>query len=583
MHRLRDWRRWWANRFEASQLHLAHPDALLLISFLGLLTGVLTGAVILLFRLAVEGSQELLLPASGPENYEALLGWQRLALPIVGGLLLAALFRWFAKELHTLGVAGVIDRMTYHQGHIGARGLVLQFLGAAIAIISGHSVGREGPHVYLGAAVGSLLGQRLTAPNNAIRTLVACGTAAGIAASFNTPLAGVIFALEVVMMEYSTTSFIPVLLAAISATALSESVFGTAPAFTVPAMQLQSLMEMGVVVILGAAAGAVSATFIDVVQAVASRTGGLKIWWRMAVAGAVMGVAGLLVPQVMGIGYDSVDSALNGSYAIGLLAILLVGKWLATAIGIGLGVPGGTIGPTLFIGAMLGALVAGVVNLVGFGPTIEPGFYALLGLGAMMSASLQAPLAALTAMLELTRNPAVILPGMLAVVVAGLTASEVFHKRSLFISMLQAAGREYRTSPVLQALRRTGVASAMDRRFVRTDAVVSREDAASLLAEDPTWILLNVDDRPQVALSAIDLANYIESTPPESEAIDLLAIPGRRLQVAPVNLQATLQQALERLDEGDGEALYVENATVPGIQRVYGVLTREVVESAYRF
>jgi len=234
---------------------------------------------------------------------------------------------------------------------------------------------------------------------------------------------------------------------------------------------------------------------------------------------------------------------------------------------------------------MLGALVAAVVNLIGLGPTIEPGFYALLGLGAMMSASLQAPLAALTAMLELTDNPAVILPGMLAVVIAGLTASEIFKKRSLFMSMLQATGREYRTSPVLQALRRTGVASVMDKRFVRAGTVVSREEAAALLAEEPAWILLSTDDRPQTGLPAIDLANYIESTPPpgESGAIDLLAIPAKRLQLAPVNLQATLQQAWERLEDGEGEALYVESSTVPGIMRVYGVLTKEAVESAYRF
>ena len=140
-----DWRRWWANRFEASRLHLAHPDALLLISMLGLLTGLFTGAVVLVFRLAVESSQELLLPGSGPENYEALLGWQRLALPVAGGVLLALLFKWVAKGLETLGVAGVIDRMTYHQGYISARGLLLQFAGAAVSIVTGYSVGREGP------------------------------------------------------------------------------------------------------------------------------------------------------------------------------------------------------------------------------------------------------------------------------------------------------------------------------------------------------------------------------------------------------------------------------------------------------
>jgi H+/Cl- antiporter ClcA len=582
--RLSDWRRWWATRFEASRLILARPEALLLISLLGLITGLFSGAVILVFRLSVEGVQERLLPGSGPENFEALLAWQRFVLPVLGGLLLALIFKWLAKGLHTLGVAGVIDRMTYHQGHISVRGLLLQFVSAAIAIISGHSVGREGPHVYLGAAVGSVLGQRLIVPNNAIRTLVACGTAAGIAASFNTPLAGVIFALEVVMMEYSAASFIPVILAAISATALSSVFLGTQPAFTVQALQLQSLTEMGVVVVLGIAAGTVSAAFIEIVQRVASRSAHLKIWWRMAIAGLIVGLIGVFVPQVMGIGYDSVNIALNGNFTIGLLALLVVAKLFATAIAIGLGIPGGTIGPSLFIGAMLGSLIAACVNLIGVGPTIEPGFYALLGLGAMMSGSLQAPLAALTAMLELTHNPAVILPGMVAVVVAGLTASEVFRKRSLFISTLQATGRDYRTSPVLQALRRSGVASAMDRRFVSADSRVSRQTAEALLARKPAWILVGTEGSPKVGLPAIDLANHLESKPDAAkiEEIDLLAIPAKRLQLVSVNLQATLQQALELLDEKKGEALYVESGTVPGLKRIYGVLTRQTLESAYR-
>lgn len=579
--RLSHWHRGWTRRAEALQLRLARPDALLLLSLLGLVTGVFTGAVILLFRLAVEGTQEMLLPGRGPENYESLLAWQRVALPVAGAIVLALLFRWLAKGLHTLGVAGVIERMTYHQGHISLRGLVLQFVTAAVAIISGHSVGREGPHVYLGGAVGSVLGQRLAVPNNAIRTLVGCGTAAGIAASFNTPLAGVVFALEVIMMEYSTTSFIPVLLAAVSATALSNVLLGTEPAFAVPGLELQTLAEMGVVIVLGVVAGTMAAAFIHAVQALASRASGIAIWWRIAIGGLLMGLIGLAVPEVMGIGYDSVDNALNGQYAIGLLVVLALAKLLATAIVIGLGVPGGTIGPTLFIGAMLGALVAALANLVPVGPAVEPGFYALLGLGAMMSASLQAPLSALTAMLELTHNPAVILPGMLAVVIAGLTASEVFGKRSLFLSMLQAKGRDYRVSPVLQALRRTGVASAMDRRFVRSDPLLSRAEAETLLAEEPSWILLNIDERPRVALRAIDLATYIESAAVPQD-IDLLEIPGKRLQLAPIDLRQTLQEALKRLDGSQAEALYVESVTVPGIRRIYGVLTRETVESAYR-
>ena len=236
------------------------------------------------------------------------------------------------------------------------RSLFLQFTGAAVAIVTGHSVGREGPHVYLGAASGSLLGQHLALPHNAIRTLVACGSAAGIAASFNTPLAGVIFSVEVIMLEYSVASIIPVILAAVSATALSNAVFGSESAFRA-AVEIGSLAEMPLVLLLGLAAGTVSALFNQLVESTTRHSQSQPFWLRTALAGLLLGLFGVLVPQVMGIGYDTVNAALNGSLTFSLLIIILVAKLLATSSAIGLGIPGGTIGPALFMGAMLGGMV----------------------------------------------------------------------------------------------------------------------------------------------------------------------------------------------------------------------------------
>ena len=162
------------------------------------------------------------------------------------------MFRWFAKGIHVLGVARVMERMAYHQGRCNPRGFLLQFFGAALAIIGGHSVGREGPHIFLGASVGQPA--RPTACRCRTTSFVrwsAVVTAAGIAASFNTPLAGVVFALEVVMMEYTVASFIPVILAAVSATTLSRMVFGDDPAFAVPVMAMGSLHELMLVLVLG--------------------------------------------------------------------------------------------------------------------------------------------------------------------------------------------------------------------------------------------------------------------------------------------------------------------------------------------
>jgi hypothetical protein len=210
------------------------------------------------------------------------------------------------------------------------------------------------------------------------------------------------------------------------------------------------------------------------------------------------------------------------------------------------------------------------------------GFYVLIGMGAMMGASLQAPLAALTAMVELTDNPGVIMPGMLAVVIASLTASEVFHRESLFVTMLKASGMDYRASPVLQALRRIGVAGVMSSRFVRTGAVIDRDKARQLLASEPVWLLIDGDSGPAGLLRAVDLAGFLDASGTDEAVVDLWQIPAERHNVAAVNLQATLQEALERLESASAEALYVERMTAPGIRRIYGILTREMVESSYR-
>lgn len=575
-------RRWYGNQLEQLRLHLSRHDALLQLSLLGLLTGLLAGAVIVLFRVVVEQTQASFLADGLPENYEALAPWLRFLLPVVGAIVIALIFRGYARGETVLGVTYVMERMAYHQGYMSLRASLLQFVGAAVAIISGHSVGREGPHILLGAAAGSLLGQRLSLPNNSIRTLLGCGTAAGIAASFNTPLAGVIFALEVVMMEYSVASFIPVILAAVTATVISIAVFGNAPAFEIPPMTLPSLAEIPIVLLLGLLVGGLASLFIHMMQRTMSRVSRVPFWRRVLTAGVLMGLVGFLVPQAMGIGYDTVNSALLGELGITLLLVILVAKVLATVACLGLGIPGGNIGPLLFLGGCLGSLTGQIAIQVFQHDTLDVGFYALLGLGAMMGATLQAPLAALTAMMELTHSPQTIMPGMLVIVVAGLTVRELFHKESLFLTLLRAIGKDYDTNPVMLALRRAGVASVMRRRFARPDRRISRDKADALLVDEPEWLLIQGEGQPVSLMPALDLVRYLKTDAGSAgNEIDLLEIPGRRVDVAPIYLQATLQEALERLN-GGAEALYVERMTAPGIRRIYGVLTREQVESAYK-
>ncbi len=582
----------WDETLENLRFRLARPDALLQLAVLGLVTGFLAGGVIVLFRFLVEGSQDILLPGKGSENYEKLSAGLRFLFPLISGILLALLFYKSAKGIRVLGVARVMERMAYHQGYMTVRGFFLQFFGAAIAIIGGHSVGREGPHVYLGASAGSLFGQYFKLPNNSVRTLVASGAAAGIAASFNTPLAGVIFALEVIMMEYTLGSFIPVMLAAVAATSLSHAILGNAPAFIIPDFEFTSFAELPLLLLLGVVVGTGAALFNHLLGLISRKTQSIEIWWRVMLAGLIVAFIGLLYPEVLGIGYDSVNRTLLGGFSISVLLALTLAKLLATSVSIGLGIPGGMIGPAFFIGATLGGIIGYLASyFFGFDAS-HIGFYALLGMGAMMGASLQAPLAALTAIMELTYNPGIIMPGMLTIVIAQLTASEIFGKQSLFISMLRSNGLDYDINPVMQVLRGIGVASVLDNHTVRLTHIISYESATSLVNDEShiEWLLINNKDNKLVMLMPIaELAKYLQVLMSEDREenelgeIDLLEIPAKRLQPSPISLQANLQQAHDKFEE-DREVLYVvfnENQ-VDDNTRIYGIITEEMIERAYK-
>jgi len=581
----------WHAWLEAMRFRLARPDALIHLAFLGLITGFLAGGVIVLFRLVVEKTQDYLLPGTGPENYEALAPLLQFLFPVVASILLAILFYQWSKGIRVLGVARVMERIAYHQGYLTLRGFFMQFIGAGIAIIGGHSVGREGPHAYLGATAASLFGQYFHLPNNSIRTLVASGAAAGIAASFNTPLAGVIFALEVIMMEYALNSFVPVMLAAVMATALSNAVLGGEPAFTVPALHATPLAELPVVLVLGVIVGACAALFNHVLTVIATQTQRFEIWWRILAAGILVGALALLQPAILGIGYDTVNATLLGEYTLWTLLSLMFLKLLATSVSVGLGIPGGMIGPAFFIGAALGGAV-GLVAMWLYGDSVtHVGFYALLGMGAMMGASLQAPLAALTAIMELTYNPGIIMPGMLVIVVAQLTASEVFNKQSLFITMLRSNGLDYAVDPALQVLRSAGVASVLDNSFKRFDAEITLEEAEEILQSGKEWIIINDKDGNVAALMPTsELAKYFhrdellneEIEAREDTIINLLEIPAKRLQLSPISVQANLLEAHEAFSN-NAEALYVvfQEDNITPHTHIYGIVTPDKVEEAY--
>ncbi len=540
---------------------LAHVEALPQLVVLGLLCGLFTGLIIIAFRFAISWPLEQWLPGSNAENFEGLPELWRFFLPVAGSLLIAIFLSLVSYEHARVGVPHVLERLGYHQGQLPLSNALVQFFAGAITIISGHSAGREGPAVHLGAAGGSLLGQWLRLPNNSIRMLVGCGTAAAISASFNTPMAGVIFAMEVVMMEYSVIGFIPVTIASVTSALLMQLLLGDETAFHVPTLELVTLTEIPFVILLGIVLGLLALLFNKTVLLTVKHLR-LPLFARLLLAGMLTGAVALIYPQIMGLGYDSVTDMLQGSYAIQLLLGLTVAKLLVTAMAIGLGMPMGLIGPTLFIGAAAGASLGIVGAMLADIPVSDIGFYAMLGMGAMMAAVLQAPLAALMAVLELTNNSNVIFPAMVAIVTASLTCRHFFPSGSVFQAVLVARGLDWRRAPMDQILERASVTSEMHKNYSLQSSTIRSNDAHAVLSKDLDWILISHQGVPAKLLSAADLQLYLDQHQEEqsgADEIDLLAIPGLRKDLIAIHHNATLKEALKELDNQNVDVLYVND------------------------
>lgn len=558
-------------------------------AILGLATGVVTSLVILCFRLLIDSSLGQII-GDDPDQFELLSIASRVGLIMTGALVLGALLNRYRPSARRTGVVHVMERLSRHQGYLPLKNAVIQFLGGAIALISGQSGGREGPAIHLGATTASLLGQAAKLPNNSIRTLVACGTAAAIASSFNTPIAGVIFAMEVVMMEYAIASFIPVIVAAVASTLVTQYFFGAEPAFNMLPLHMHSVLEIPYLILGGVLIGCLAAGYIQLIQAFArlsSRLAHRPFWLRIALAGALTAAFATVLPQVMGVGYDTVNQIMLAEISITLLIAIFVGKAITSAAAVGLGMPIGLIGPSLLLGATVGGIFGNAL-VYWQGADISVGFYVMLGMCAMMGAVLQAPLAALMAVMEMTANTNLILPAMVIIVVATMVTSQVFRQRSVFITTLNTLGLQYPPSPVTLHLQRIGATAIMDRSFVRLPEYIDHQRAIEVLAEKTNWILID-DTQGKVcaALNPADLAAFIEADKDTAEEaggmngenISLLQLPGQRMDVTSISSQATALQVQQALSKSQTEACCITRITAPMIAPVLGIVTQHHIDN----
>lgn len=468
-------------------------QAILVAALVGLVAGLATVA----FREAFGGLQALIFggrldePGDLASTVPALV---LVAAPTLGGLLTGLLcWRWLpGRRPH--GVPDAIEAAALRGSQLPIGNGLAAAAASVVSLGTGASVGREGPMIHLGATLGAWLTRKLRLPQAFARRMLACGAAAGVAASFNAPIAGVIFAVEVVVGRYTLHTFAPIVVASVAATVVSRLVYGESSAFTVPPVEITSYWELPAFALAGVAGALVTLTLIRTVGLVASAFDGLRVpaWLRPAFAGLGVGLIALLAPQVLGVGYGTTSAVLSGELTLGLLAALLLAKLLATGLSLGGGFAGGIFSPSLMLGALTGSLLGIAAAMLYPGHASPQAVYTLIGMGAVAGAALGSPLSTTLIVFELTGNYPVTLAVMLSTVLSSVIVNDLWG-HSFFSWLLSRRGIDLRMRRVdvllqqerLQHLARQPLAGIRPDSLVRLPADATLATAVEELRKAP--------------------------------------------------------------------------------------------------
>ena len=540
----------------AIRKHLALPKTSWQICLLAIIGGCASALLVVLFTLTIEEIQQLYLIKR--DNYSSLDEVSRFDLPIIGALIIL-LIAWLTgyKYLRT-GIPFVLHRLKVAHGVIPFKNTLNQFWGSAVALASGFSVGREGPSVHLGAACSSYLASVLKLPYNSMRTLCACGIAAGIAATFNTPIAAVIFVMEVIMREYKVHIFVPIMLASIAGSLITRSFLGTSHSFqyfhtiTLEHHHYFSLVLLAIVL------GILAAAFNKYLVLIIKHSVKYHIIPRLLLAALITGSLGYLVPGAMGTGTSAIDVTLSSNLQLGFLLSLLVAKLLMTMFALGLGIPGGIIGPTLAIGAIAGACAAAVVTQILPGEYLSSDFI-LMGMAGFMAASLNAPLAALLTVVELSSQLELVVPAMIVITIASIVSRQLCKNESIFTMQLDAQNLSYRKPPIEESLQNIGVLAVMKDNLIMLQQASTRSITGELINSPESQFIINKEPS-----KSTDINNYywaqLDAEIDDDEGEDIEHNLAKKLilhKLIPLSHQATLAEAYLALVEQRSGAVYI--------------------------
>jgi CIC family chloride channel protein len=524
-------------------------------------------------------------------------GWGKayvVIIPALGGLLVGPIVYFFAREAKGHGVPEVMEAVALKGGRIRPRVAVVKSLASAICIGSGGSVGREGPIVQIGSALGSTLGQLLRLSEDRIRNLVACGAAGGIAATFNAPIAGVFFALEIILGEFTIQGFSTVVISSVAASVIGRAVFGDAASFVVPTEYgVASLWEFvfyPVLGILAALLGVLYTRSIYWAEDFFDARKKVPEWVKPAIGGMLLGGVAFLypaltgvtwdkMPQVYNVGYNIIEGALANELVIGTAITLLFAKLIATSLTIGSGGSGGVFAPSLFIGAMLGSAFELILRMI-FPSIIAPeGAYALLGMAAVFSASAHAPMTSVIILFELTGDYRLILPLMLTVVVATMISQRLMKGESIYTLKLSRRGVRIKRGRDIDLMESVLVRDVMQTKHSTINYRVPVSNLATLFFQTNQHAFAVLDDEGKL-YGIVSLNDYrrVSQSTPSLENLTIKDITTRSLVTAFPD--ETLQVVLQRMAPRDLSRIPVVSREDQ--KQLLGVIRRNDIIRAYQ-
>ncbi len=418
------------------------------------------------------------------------LGPWEIIVPIIGGLIVGMMAKYGSEKIKGHGIPEAMEAILTHQSKIEPKVAILKPLSAAIAIGTGGPFGAEGPIIQTGGALGSVLGQIVHTTVAERKVLLACGAAAGMAATFNTPIAGVILAIELLLFEFKSRSFIPLVIATTLATSIHFELLGKGSMFQAGALNFGIPEGLPYFVLLGILCGLAATGFTKLLYWVEDQFEHLPfddMWWP-AVGGIALGIIGFFVPRVLGVGYDTISDILSNHLALSLLCLILVFKTIALVVSIGSGTSGGLLAPMFMSSAALGAVFALCVNAIIPGAHLDPAAFALVSMGAVFGAAARASFTFIIFAFEITRNYNAVLPLMLVGVIADGVARHFLHN-SVMTEKLARRGLRVHQEYEADVLMQMTVGEAMDKDIKPIPAEMSVSELALRLGKnEPDFI-----------------------------------------------------------------------------------------------